>query len=268
MKAHRRLSLLILLVVLSGCVTALAGERSPLKVLFIGNSYTSVNDLPFLIVSFAEAAGGQRIEADAHLVGGCTFERHVKETKAIEKIRQKKWDVVVLQENSLQPIINRESMQEYARALDREIKKQGAKTVLYLTWARRNVPEMQEGADPAESPEYARAMYQMSGAAKSVEFEAWYRQHKGGMTGGLNRAYFDIAGELNAEVAPVGAAWRKALAADSSGVLHQADNSHPNPKGSYLGACVFYATLLDKNPVGLPGGIKKGRQGACPHCTR
>jgi len=42
------------------------------------------------------------------------------------------------------------------------------------------------------------------------------------------------------------------MAADPKLVLHQADNSHPNPKGSYLAACVFYTTLLDRNPVGLP----------------
>jgi hypothetical protein len=31
-----------------------------------------------------------------------------------------------------------------------------------------------------------------------------------------------------------------------------------NDKDSYLVACVFYATLFDKNPVGLPSELKKG----------
>ncbi|MCY2986757.1 MAG: hypothetical protein NTY19_02700, partial [Planctomycetota bacterium] len=34
--------------------------------------------------------------------------------------------------------------------------------------------------------------------------------------------------------------------------------SHPNPTGTYLAACVFYATLLDANPVGLPGKVTHG----------
>ena len=55
-------------------------------------------------------------------------------------------------------------------------------------------------------------------------------------------------------------AWKKALAADPNLVLHQPDKSHPNPKGSYLAACVFYATLFDKSPVGLPGELKKGNR--------
>ncbi len=254
MKIHRSVSLVVIL--LSGCAAACAGEP-PLKVLFIGNSYTSVNDLPSLVVSLAEAGGGRRIEADAHLVGGCTFERHVKATKAIERIREKRWDVVVLQENSLQPLINRESMHTYARILHEAIAKQGAKTVFYLTWARQNAPEMQEGAGSADSARYARAIYRITEAYKSIRFEAWYTQHASGMTGGLNRAYRDIADELKAEVAPVGMAWKKALAADPSLTLHHADKSHPNPTGSYLAACVFYATLLDKSPVGLPGELKQ-----------
>ena len=53
-------------------------------------------------------------------------------------------------------------------------------------------------------------------------------------------------------------AWKKALAANPRLVLHQSDKSHPRPAGSYLAACVFYATLLDKSPVGLPAELKKG----------
>ena len=61
-------------------------------------------------------------------------------------------------------------MFKYARILDEEVKTHGAKTVLYLTWARQQVPQMQDGADPAASPGYARAMYQMSGMAKTMGF--------------------------------------------------------------------------------------------------
>jgi hypothetical protein len=46
-------------------------------------------------------------------------------------------------------------------------------------------------------------------------------------------------------------------AKDPTLVLYQADDSHPAPGGSYLAACVFYATLLDKSPLGLPAQIMK-----------
>lgn len=231
---------------------------APLKVLFIGNSYTAANNLPAMLEGLADAAGGRKIHTDRHLVGGCTLERHVKEIKAIDKIRAEKWDVVVLQEQSLRPVLDRKSMHEYARLLDAEIKRRGAKTVFYLTWARQHIPEMQEGVDPATSPDYAETMYRISGAAKTTDIDAWRQQQEAGLQGGLNGAYFDIARELGAEVAPVGIAWKMALAADPAFVLHRSDKSHPNATGTYVAACVFFATLLGKSPIGLTGEIKQG----------
>ena len=73
MMLHRRVFLLIPLLLVPGCATAHVGDP-PLKVLFIGNSYTSVNDLPSLVEALAEAAGGQGIESDQQLPGGFTFE--------------------------------------------------------------------------------------------------------------------------------------------------------------------------------------------------
>ena len=84
--------------------------------------------------------------------------------------------MVVLQENSLQPILKRESMHTFARILQEEISKQGAKTVFYLTWARQNIPQMQDGADPAAAFDYAWAMYQMS-QDKALDFDVWCKQH-------------------------------------------------------------------------------------------
>ena len=245
--------LCLLLLPLSAWVRA----DEPLKVLFIGNSYTYVNDLPSLVVGLADAAGGRKIETGQYLPGGYTLEQHARDKKALEIIRERKWDVVVLQENSLQSTLNPESTHKYARFLDAEIKKQGAKTVLYLTWARQHIPQMQDGANPTTSPDYAKAMFQMSGA-KNIDLEQWCSKHKRGLVGGIDGAYFDIAKELHAQVAPVGVAWKKALAADPTLVLHQPDKSHPSPKGSYLAACVFYATLFDKSPVGLPSELRKG----------
>ena len=45
-------------------------------------------------------------------------------------------------------------MYKYARILNEEILKQGAKTVFYLTWARQNIPQMQDG----ETRQHRRTM--------------------------------------------------------------------------------------------------------------
>jgi len=193
--------------------------EEPLKVLFIGNSYTSFNNLPGLVAALAEAAGGRKIETAKHTPGGCTFQRHFEGKRAVELIGQKKWDFVVLQEQSMMPVVYPKQMHQFARKLHSEIEKRGAKTVFFLTWARQHKPKMQDG---------------------------------------LNEAYFGIARELGAAVAPVGPAWKNALAADGKLALHRSDKSHPNAAGSYLAACVFYATLMQRSPVGLPASPTRG----------
>ena len=152
-------------------------------------------------------------------------------------------------------------MFQYARILHSEIEKQGAETVFYLTWARQHIPEMQEGSDPVESPEYAKMMFEISGDTKAADFNVWSQQQHVGLQGGLNDSYRSLADSLGAKLAPVGIAWKKALAADPPFVLHRSDKSHPTPTGTYLAACVFYATLLEKSPVGLPGKVAERQRG-------
>jgi len=191
----------------------------PLTVLFLGNSYTYANDLPGMIAALAEAAGGQKIETAQYTPGGYTLQRHFLDGRAVPMIAGRKWDVVVLQEQSLVPVVDPKQMDAFGRRLHEQVQKQGAKTLLFLTWARQNKPDMQSA---------------------------------------LNDAYFALARALNAPVAPVGAAWANALQADPQLALHAKDGSHPSAQGSYLAACVFYATLLDKSPEGLPAELRKG----------
>lgn len=72
-----------------------------------------------------------------------------------------------------------------------------------------------------------------------------------GMQERLRMAYLEMGDRNAAEVAPVGIAWKNAMEADSTIVLYNGDNSHPNYTGSYLTACVFYASMYRKTPVGL-----------------
>ena len=73
----------------------------------------------------------------------------------------------------------------------------------------------------------------------------------------MTEAYLGIGRKLGAIVVPVGVAWQRVLAEHPEIVLHDKDKSHPNALGSYLAACVFYATLFGKTPVGLwsPAGV-------------
>lgn len=213
MSSPLRLALLVLLV----CGTILwsrSGEPSrEIRVLFIGNSYTSTNDLPRMIERLARA-GKQAVFVHVSLTpGGTTLQQHWEGGEARKLIGSQSWDFVVLQEQSTLPLSQPERTVEYAKRLHALVKPTGAKTVLYLTWARKAKPETQAQ---------------------------------------LNKVYQRAAHETGASIAPVGKAWAAALKDDPTLVLHMADGSHPTPAGTYLAACVFYATLYQQSPIGLP----------------
>jgi hypothetical protein len=183
-----------------------------LKVLFVGNSYTFVNDLPAMLAELAKAGGQPAVVHKKETPGGCSLEKHWKDGKAAKLIQEGKWDVVVLQDHSLGALKAKDAMFEYGKKLDAEVKAKGARTVLYMTWARANTPETQKD---------------------------------------ITAAYEELGKELGATVAPVGRAWQKSLAENPALALHVADKSHPTPAGTYLAACTFCATLFGKSPEGL-----------------
>jgi hypothetical protein len=183
--------------------------------LFIGNSFTARNNLPSLIAELA-AAGGKSVRHRLISAGGASLRRHWNAGEAQKAIRNGKFDYVVLQEQSTLPVKNPERMHESVRLFDAEIQAAGAKTVLYMTWARRHTPEAQQA---------------------------------------ITDAYLNISRELGATVVPVGKAWQRFLRQHDEPVLHDKDGSHPTLAGSYFAACVFFAVLFRKSPVGIGGKV-------------
>jgi hypothetical protein len=195
----------------------------PLRVLFIGNSYTYFNNLPQMLAGLAKSAKPARtLETEMVVIGGATLKRLWDDGKAVAVIKSGGWDYVVLQEQStlgIAPMVTGTAkiadpkvFHEYARLFDAEIKQAGARTIFYLTWAQQNAPETQAQ---------------------------------------LTAAYQAIASELKATLAPVGLAWEAALKKNPGLGLHSEDKRHPTPAGTYLAACVFYVTLYGQSPEGL-----------------
>ena len=202
--------------------SAAAEEESPppINVLFIGNSHTYVNDMPVVLTKMARSAKPRLVIRTVDMSkGGYTLEKHVNKGRAFKIIRDMSFDFVVLQEQSLRPIYDKKKMHEAIRRLDSAIKKSEAQTVLYMTWALENKPKMTEP---------------------------------------IAKAYKEIGNEIDAKVACVGLAWQKALKDRPELSLYDSDKSHANRKGTYLTACVFYATLTGGNPAGLSTGQLKG----------
>jgi hypothetical protein len=213
-------------LVLLLAVSAAAQPAPKQRILFIGNSYTYFNNLPAVLGHLVNSAQPDTLETSMVVQGGATLQVLWDKGEALNAIQQGHWTYVVLQEQSTLgpgptengvPQINDPSrFFEYARRFDAEIKKSGAKTVFFLTWARQDSPQNQ---------------------AK------------------LTAAYTRIAQELGAILVPVGTAWQAALHDRPALALHQLDKSHPTSAGTYLAACVFYATLFRRDPTGLPARV-------------
>jgi hypothetical protein len=146
---------------------------------------------------------------------------HLSRGEALAAVRRGGWNVIVLQEQSTRPIESPASTVRDVMRIADEAGRVGAQLRLYLTWARETRPASQDT---------------------------------------LTTTYTNAAAISGASVFPVGEAWRAARAdkavaaalAQSKVALFDTDGSHPSPAGTYLAACVIYASLYGHSPVGLP----------------
>jgi hypothetical protein len=208
------------------CFTLKAHENSPLRVLFIGNSYTYFNNLPELFTNLARAGNQRVVEPRMIAPGGWRLKDHWEKGEARKVLHESKWDVVVLQEQStlgvnyyvdgMVRIAGDQVFRPYAEKWISEIQSAGSIPMLYLTWARKATPKDQAA---------------------------------------LSYAYVRAGKDFGAQVAPVGTAWEEIRKKRPSLELYYRDGSHPSPAGSYLAACALYAAIFHRSPVGLPGKI-------------
>jgi hypothetical protein len=181
----------------------------------VGNSFTERNDLPGLVARLAEARGKSLLHRLLS-AGGASLRTHWNAGEALRAIEEGQYDCVVLQEQSTLPVKNAKRMHDNVRLFDEAIRATGAKTVLYMTWAQQDAPESQQA---------------------------------------ITDAYAGIGRDLCAMIVPVGLAWQRFLRRHDRPALHDKDQSHPTPAGSYLAACVFLAVLYRENPVGVDAEV-------------
>ncbi len=194
------------------------------RVLFLGNSYTSVNNLPQLVAQAAQSVG-DTLHFDSYTPGGYTLQDHGQDNSATNKIKNQTWDYIVLQGQSQEPITKTGKFNGGAKSLNNIANQHNScsVTMLYVTWGRKNG----DAANCAKFP--VMCTYQ-------------------GMDTTLRNNYYDLAADINAEVSPVSVVWQY-LRSNHPGIdLYQSDDSHPSLAGSYAAACCFYTTIFKKDP--------------------
>jgi hypothetical protein len=189
---------------------------APLRVLFVGNSYTYGNNLPALVQRLSEETPGRKIVAEQVTEGGWTLQMHWLQGKAPGRVREGKWDYVVLQDHSLRPIDDRPQFERFSRLFVHAVRQVGARPIFYMTWARRHRPQTQEI---------------------------------------LTGSYRRIAYEQKARLAPVGEAWRAILTSPEPLRLHVGDDSHPNVEGSYVAALTILGAIRGQVPGESPADL-------------
>jgi len=198
--------------------------------LFIGNSYTSVNNLPSLTSQLATSLGDTLVTG-ANTPGGYTLQGHTTNVTTLGNIALGTWDFVVLQDQSQRPSFPpaqvATDVYPYAEELVSKIRQanQCAEPMFYMTWGRENGDQQNCSSYPP------LCTYD-------------------GMQERLRTSYTEMADSNNASVSPVGVAWKYTRDNYPSIDLYANDGSHPSMAGSYLAACVFYASIYRKSPQG------------------
>lgn len=218
--------------------------------LYVGNSYTYVNDLPSVHRSLHASASPLRIESVT--AGGYTLAQHAVDAGGATALgaflaEDGAFDVVVLQEQSQIPGFGAGNG-EYEASLDAAVtlgeaaQSRGASVVLYLTWGRERGDDLNPGLYPDFDTMEAR-------------LESGYEAMRARL----------LAAGVEARIAPVGPAFARVHAAvveagddptaegSAFDALYADDGSHPSPAGTYLGACVILATITAEDPLTFAG---------------
>lgn len=203
----------------SGAQWVLANPVAPgknLRVLFIGNSLTSANDLPLMVQALAKAAG-KSMSVESVILGGANLEDHWNDGGAQRAIARQKWDVVVLQQGPSSLPESRVHLRMWTKKYAELIRKSGGRPALYMVW-----PELERNAFFDD----VRDSYSL--AASDV------------------KGIFFPAGEV------FRAAWRR----DPRAPLYASDGFHPTVAGTYAAALSIYGILYRRDPRGLPAQLE------------
>ncbi len=193
-------------------------QKDTLRTLFIGNSYTFFHNVPYVVSEISNQTD-TKIIAKKSTAGGASLSDHWRGEsglKTVDIIKQGRFDIVVLHDNSMRPIEEPDSFFYYAKLFCDLIKESGAKPYFYCTWARENVPQWQQI-----------------------------------LTGNYKRA----ASDNNAEVILVGDAWFLAKKHRPTVELYASDGSHASSLGALLTALVCVKALTGQVPDKLSSKI-------------
>ena len=215
----RVLSAALVIFGLIGPSLAMADETSLTRVLFIGNSYLYYNDSLHNHVKrmaserFPDMAS-RDFQYKSATIGGARLQHHdIDWLLTPGKIGvDRPFQAVIMQGGSFEPLTadTRKTFVDTATNYAEKVRAVGGKPFLYMTHA----------------------------------YVSPHRRAEPGMINRISNTYIHAGREAKAEVIPVGLAFERSYTERPNFSLHMAfDGTHPNLRGTFLGAYVTFFTL-------------------------
>ncbi len=207
--------------------------QSEMSVLFIGNSFTFMNDMPFTFQKMADSAG-HSIFVDTIVEGGKDLKYHCAQAETFEKISSRKWDYVVIQCSSWELAAPNDKIEQtttpFAKKLIDSVRANSNCTnvIFYMTWGYK---------------------FGNNNWTPIASYETMQEKIRGN--------YMAIGQKFDAIISPVGVVWKKMRESNTAINLYDPDLRHPSAIGSYISACTFFSVIFGESPIGNTelGGI-------------
>ncbi len=221
-----------ILVVISILIVMNCKGQDTTKVLFIGNSFTSQNNLPALFSQIAQSTGDAVVVA-SHMPGGVSVgdisqgtSAHMNNPLVYSLIRSNNWDYLVLQDNQGRFCLNYGQFPSSSLVIEGHIKIRDSllfyHPCAHIIWYA------------GFGPKNGYLPYASTGSAL---IDTIYQNYQ---------FLRDTAGQI---IAPIGPAFQKIISGYPSVNLWDTDDTHPSLNGSFLIANVIYTTIFKKSPI-------------------
>ena len=205
--------------------TAVVPASQTQSILFIGNSYTHMNSMPVLFDKIAEAKG-VKMYVEMNAFSNHSFKMHSLKPELYAKLKERKWDYVVLQGFSRElsyphNYIDTASVPYIQQILDSVYANNSCTNVLlYMTWGYKD------------------------GFAERSEIDSYTK-----MSDTVKSGYEYISTKFNLPIVPVGQVWQD-VRSKSAINLYREDGQHPTLEGSFLIAYTFFTSIFKNTPIG------------------
>ena len=209
--------------------TSTCDQGRTLDVLFVGNSYTYVNNMPRMVEAVAASLRGPCIRTAMIATGGATLAEHWAADTVLRRLRERHWSFVVLQDQSefgeswqlngrSRVGTSGAELREYGGRFARAVRAAGATPLLLAHWSDDSAPVRDQQA--------------------------------------LDFAFASVAREARIAISPVGEAVKRVRGTLPEVSPYHEDGHHLSPAGSYLETLVLYSSLTGRSPLGATRSIK------------